>query len=269
MTPFALCLNTSTIKPQPLLDKIRLTAEAGFAGVELWINDIYEYVGRGGEVRDVEKALADHGLFVPCMIAMRGWGEAIDEEYHLHLDEAKRRMELAARLKSPYIVATPPRQPCDLGQVSQRYRDLLEIGRQTGVKPTFEYISFFRSAFQLEHAWQVVQAVNEPDATLILDAFHTWNSASKLDLKSIPVDRISHYHIDDADPNKPACSQTDPDRVMIGEGPIDLKNEIHTLREMGYQGAVSLELFNKQLWERDPREVLRIGFERLQALVGG
>ena len=34
---------------------IRLTAKAGFAGVELWINDIYEYIGQGGEVSDVEK----------------------------------------------------------------------------------------------------------------------------------------------------------------------------------------------------------------------
>ena len=108
--PFKLCLNTSTIRPQPLLEKIRLTAEAGFEGIELWINDIYEHVGRGGEVSDVEKALADHGLIVPCMIALRGWGEASELEYPLMLDEARRRMELAARLGSPWVVATPPRE---------------------------------------------------------------------------------------------------------------------------------------------------------------
>ena len=34
---------------------------------------------------------------------------------------------------------------------------------------------------------------------LILDAFHNWNSDStESDLRSIPVDKISHYHIDDA-----------------------------------------------------------------------
>ncbi len=265
---WALCLNTSTIRPQPLLDKIRLTAEAGFAGVELWINDVYEYIGLGGEVSDVEKALSDHGLVVPCMIAMRAWGEASEEEYPLMLEEAKRRMELAARLKSPYIVATPPRQPCDLGQITRRYRDLLDIGRQVGIKPIFEYISFFQSAFSLSQAWQVVQDVNDPDATLILDAFHTWNSHSTLDdLQAIPAERISHYHIDDADPHKPAGSQTDPDRVMIGEGPIDLKAEITLLRDKGYSGAISLELFNRDLWTRDPRDVLKVGFERLQGLV--
>ena len=267
--PFTLCLNTSTIKPTPLLQKIHLTAKAGFAGVELWINDIYEFIGQGGEVRDVEQALADTGLIVPCMIAMRAWGEAVAVEYPIMLDECKRRMELAARLKSPWIVATPPRMECPLDQSTARYRDLLEIGRKAGVRPTFEYISFFKSAWKLEHAWQVVQAVNDPDATLILDAFHNWNSQSSLDLlRGIPVERISHYHIDDADPKKAPLTQTDPDRVMVGDGQIDLKTEVQILKDKGYHGTVSLELFNRELWAKDPAEVLKVGYERMRELLG-
>jgi 2-keto-myo-inositol isomerase len=259
--PFTLCLNTSTIKPTPLIQKIHLTAKAGFAGVELWINDIYEHVGRGGEVRDVENALADTGLVVP-------WGEAVDVEYPIMLDECRRRMELAARFKAPWIVATPPRLECDLGQLARRYRDLLRIGRETGIKPTFEYIGFFQSASKLEHAWQVVQEADDPDATLILDAFHTWNSGSSLDLlREIPVERISHYHIDDADPHKPQGTQTDPDRVMPGDGCIDLQTEVQILKDKGYAGTVSLELFNQELWAKDPAEVLKTGYERMRELL--
>ncbi len=267
--PFTFCLNTSTIRPQPLLEKIRLTAEAGYAGVELWINDVYEYVGQGGEVRDVEKALADHGLVVPCTIAMRAWGEAPAVEYPILRDEAKRRMELARRLGSPWLVCSPPRLACDLDQISHRYQDLLEIGRQVGVRPTFEYISFFESVSRLDQAWQVVQRADDPDATLILDAFHTWNSGSSQQLlQQIPAQRISHYHIDDAAPDKPAGQQLDPDRVMPGDGVIDLRQEVQLLRQIGWEGTVSLELFNPQLWEQDPADVLRVGLERLQALFG-
>ena len=267
---FTLCLNTSTIKPQPILDKIRLTAEAGFAGVELWLNDIYQYIGQGGEVRDVEKALSDYGLIVPCTIAMRQWGEAGELEYPIMLDEAKRRMDLAARIGSPYIVATPPREPTDPAQLTARYRDLLELGRQAGVKPTYEYISFFGSSSRLDQAWRIVQDAQDDDATVIVDAFHTWNSGGTLDdLRAIPVDRISHYHIDDADPNIPAGQQTDPNRQMLGAGPIDLKAEMQVLREIGYQGTISLELFNAELWEKDPAEVLKQGFERLKELAEG
>lgn len=266
---FTLCLNTSTIKPQPLLDKIRLTAEAGFAGVELWINDVYEFIGQGGEVRDVEKAIADHGLIVPCSIAIRQWGEASEFEYPILLDEIKRRMELALRLGAPYIVATPPYAPCDIRQITDRYKDLLELGRKVGIRPTFEYISFFNSVKTLSRAWQVVRDADDADATLILDAFHNWNSNSTLDdLRKIPVERISHYHIDDAHPDKPATTQTDPDRVMIGEGQIDLAAEVGLLKDKGFDGTVSLELFNRDLWEQDPAEVLKLGMERMRPILG-
>ena len=102
------CLNTSTIKPQPLIRKIELAGQAGYDGIELWVNEIYEHIGRGGEVRDVELAIADNGLIVPSMIAIRQWGDMDGWEYQLVKDEAKRRFALCARLGSQYIVATPP-----------------------------------------------------------------------------------------------------------------------------------------------------------------
>ncbi len=263
-----ICLNTSTIKPQSLMQKIHLTAKAGYDGVELWLNDIYEHVGQGGEVSDVEKALADTGLILPCTIAMRGWGDAEGFEYQIQLDEMKRRMELAARLGAPWIVATPPFFPCCIKQITERYKDLLEIGRKAGIKPTFEYISFFKSVFRLKQAWEVVQNCGDPDATLILDAFHNWNSASTPeDLDVIPLDKISHYHIDDARKDRPQCQQIDPDRVMVGDGQIDLKSEVRMLKEKGYDGTVSLELFNKELWEKDPSEVLKLGLERVKEVL--
>ena len=84
---------------------------------------------------------------------------------------------------------------------------------------------------------------------------------------SIPLDRISHYHIDDAAPQKAALTQTDPDRVMPGDGQIDLEAEIKILKEKGYDGTVSLELFNEEWWAKDPAETLRVGLERVSALV--
>lgn len=265
---FQLCLNTSTIKPQPILKKIELAAKAGFEGVELWINDIYEFIGQGGEVSDIEKALQDNRLIVPCAIACRQWADAVGPEYQLALDEAKRRMEMAARIGSPWLVATPPREDCNHDTIAERYKELLRIGRSVGVKPTFEYIGFFKSVRSLPEAWNIVQSADDPDATLILDAFHNWNSRStNEDLLKIPVERISHYHIDDAHPDKPMGTQTDPDRVMLGEGQIDLVSEISILKQMGYKGTVSLELFNTDLWQKDPLEVLKYGIDKMRELL--
>ena len=44
----------------------------------------------------------------------------------------------------------------------------------------------------------MVQETQDPDATLIVDAFHNWNSESVPEtLRNIPAEKISHYHIDD------------------------------------------------------------------------
>jgi sugar phosphate isomerase/epimerase len=42
---------------------------------------------------------------------------------------------------------------------------------------------------------------------------------------------------------------------------------VKNLREIGYRGPLSLELFNKALWAKDPLEVAKVGIERLKSLV--
>ena len=53
---------------------------------------------------------------------------------------------------------------------------------------------------------------------------------------------------------------------MIGDGQIDLAAEIEVLREIGYKGTVSLELFNSEWWQKEPSETLKIGLERMKEL---
>ena len=59
MASFQYCLNSSTIKPTPILDKIRIAAKAGYEGIELWHDDIDLYLQSGGQLADIRKALDD------------------------------------------------------------------------------------------------------------------------------------------------------------------------------------------------------------------
>ena len=262
-----LSLNSSTIKTTPLLDKIRVAGEAGYAGIELWAVELYEHVGRGGEISDVEKALADHGLEVPCFIAVRNWGESSGWEYKLAMDEARRRFELAARLGAPLMVCTPPLERPGIEGLHRGYGDLLQIGRETGVRAVLEYISFFASLNNIPDTVAVLDECGDPDGCTILDSFHNWNNRTTLDdIRTLPLERIVHYHINDAAPGIPSGSQKDPDRVMPGDGVIDLKSELGALREKGYDRWISLELFNAEWWAKDPLETAKVGLERMQAL---
>lgn len=258
-------LNSSTIMPTPLLEKIRVAGEAGYDGIELWAVEIYQHIGRGGEVSDVEKALADHGLEVPCFIAVRNWGDTNGREYEMALDEARRRFELAHRLKAPLVVCTPPIEQPGFDDFATRYADLLRIGRESGIRAVLEYISFFASLTNVPDTVSVLDQCGDPEAVTLLDAFHNWNNRTTIeDVRALPLERISHYHINDAAPGIPSGQQKDSDRVMVGDGVIDLASELGVLKEKGYDKWLSLELFNADLWKQDPLEVARIGLERMQ-----
>ena len=120
-------------------------------------------------------------------------------------------------LGAPYIV--PPRRWNSPGRIiypnATQTSWISAAGRHS---PHFEYISFFKSVYNLTDAWRIVQETDDPDSTIILDAFHNWNSNSTLDdLRAIPLEKISHYHIDDAHPDIACTEQKDPDRVMLGK----------------------------------------------------
>jgi len=55
---------------------------------------------------------------------------------------------------------------------------------------------------------------------------------------------------------------------MVGDGIADLPRVIANLRTIGYQGPLSLELFNHDLWAQDPFTVVKQGLDRIRALVG-
>ena len=87
------------------------------------------------------------------------------------------------------------------------------------------------------------------------------------DLLSIKGDRLANFHINDLPADPDPLTQRDEDRVMVGEGIADLPRVIANLRSIGYRGPLSLELFNRKLWEQDPLEVVKLGLARIRGLV--
>ena len=63
------------------------------------------------------------------------------------------------------------------------------------------------------------------------------------------------------------AEQTDAARVQPGDGILDFGQMISILKDAGYAGVISLELFNPSYWEEDPEEVARIGLEKMEAVI--
>ncbi len=268
MNNFTYALNTSTIRPASLMDKIRIAGETGYEAIELWNDDLTTYEKEGGLLADVKQALDDHGLSVPTVIALHGWLNTTGEEHQKSIEEAKRRMAQAAAVGAPYIIASPPREVADLQLGGRNYRELLELGREFGVKPAMEFLGFVDGVNQVKHAWEVITVADHADSTIVLDPFHIYRGGGEIDdMRGVPGDKIAVFHFNDAPPSPPRAEQTDADRVYPGDGILDLPQMIAILNEAGYQGVISLELFNPNYWKEDAREVARIGLDKMKAVV--
>jgi sugar phosphate isomerase/epimerase len=264
--PFVYCLNTSTIKPTPLLEKIRIAGRAGYAAIEPWNDEVDDYLARGGTMAELKSSLSDAGLRVVSMIALGGWITSAGDEYARVLDECRRRMDQAAALGSPYIVASPPDEVVDLGHAATRYAELLRIGREAGVKPSMEFLGFVAGIKDVASAKTIAEGADDPDASVVADVFHMIRGGGSVDdLLLLKGMTLANFHVNDVPAEPEPLTQTDADRVMVGEGIADLPRVFANLRAIGYEGPLSLELFNPTLWEADPLDVARRGLDRVRS----
>jgi len=265
--PLEPCLNTSTIRPVPLAAKIPLIAEAGFRYVELWNDEIDAYLASGGSLVDLRKRLDDAGLKVASVIALMGWAEAAEADLPRIWAECDRRMEQAAAVGSKGIVVSPPG-----GDVPERVMlDRLIVIRQRaagfGVEPWLEFLGFVGKYNRQGSVLNLARNF-EPAMPIVSDTYHLMRGGGSLEeLASLKPGELGIFHINDLPAEPPIAVQTDYDRVMLGEGTLDLPHVVDLLKQIDYSGPVSLELFNETLWAQDPARVLKTGFEKLTALL--
>ena len=94
-------------------------------------------------------------------------------------------------------------------------------------------------------------------------AFHQDGSGLRL-LRNTAV---HCFHLNDYPADPPRDRISDAQRVYPGDGVAPLDTLFRELREMNYQGVLSLELFNRDYWKQDALTVARTGLEKMRAAV--
>jgi 2-keto-myo-inositol isomerase len=97
------------------------------------------------------------------------------------------------------------------------------------------------------------------------DFFHYYKSGVTLEaIRRIPLDKLWLVHVDDA-PDLPRETLRDPDRVYPGAGALPLPTYFQILRELGYRGPVSVELFNQSYYQQPIDEITANAYRTLAA----
>lgn len=274
MADFKYCFNTSTIRGQKLslIEEIDIAAQAGYHAIEPWVSEIETYVQKGGSLPDLKKRIADLGLTVESAIGFAEW--IVDDEARRTkgLEQARRDFEViqqigGKRLAAPAAGATDV-ENIDYMKVAERYHALLQLGDHFGVVPQVEVWGFSKTLTRLGQAAYVAIESGHSRACVLPDVYHLYKGGSDFHgLALLNGASIHVFHVNDYPDSPPRAAIKDSDRVYPGDGVAPLPEILSVLKKIGFDGHLSVELFNPTYWHQDPLLVARTALEKLKAVV--
>ena len=121
---------------------------------------------------------------------------------------------------------------------------------------------------RLSEAAAVLVETAHPCACLLPDVYHLYKGGSNVEgFRIINGHVIAVIHMNDY-PGVPGRDlANDSIRVYPGDGVAPLGQLLRILKATGFQGYLSVELFNRQYWEQDAALVARTAFEKTRVAV--
>jgi len=240
-----------------LREKLAAIAAAGFDGVEIFENDFLAFDGTPAEVG---RMVRDHGLEITLFQPFRDFEGMPEPHRQRAFDRAERKFDLMAELGTDLILVCSNVSPVSLGGIDRAAADFRELGERAarrGIRVGYEALAWGRHVSDHRDAWEVVRRADHPNIGLILDSFHTL--ARRIDpdtIRSVPGDRIFIVQLADA-------PKIDMDllywsrhfRNMPGEGDLPVADFMRAVAATGYDGPLSLEIFNDQFRGGSPKSI--------------
>jgi 4-hydroxyphenylpyruvate dioxygenase len=238
-------------------EKLSAIAEAGFDGVEIFESD---FLGFDGSSRDVGKMARDLGLEITLFQPFRDFEGLPEPQRARAFDRAERKFDLMQELGTDLMLVCSSVSPVALGGIERAASDFHELGERAAkrrLRVGYEALAWGQHVSDHRDAWEIVRRADHPSIGLILDSFHTL--ARKVDvgsIRAIPKDRIFIVQLADA----PLIEMdllywSRHFRNMPGEGDLPVKDFLRAVAATGYDGYLSLEIFNDQFRGGSPKSI--------------
>lgn len=252
-----------------LREKLEAIAAAGFDGVEIFENDFLAFDRTPAEVR---RMVADLGLEITLFQPFRDFEGLPEPQRSQAFERAERKFDLMQELGAPLVLVCSSVAPAALGGIDRAAADFRELGERAakrGLKVGYEALAWGRHVNDHRDAWEIVRRADHPNVGLILDSFHSLSRGISSDtIRSIPGDKIFIVQLADA----PALDMdllywSRHFRSMPGEGDLPVVEFARAISATGYDGPLSLEIFNDQFRSGSPRTIAQDGHRSLLFLM--
>jgi len=269
-----ICLDHGTAgRGLPLEEFVRIAAVAGFEGADV---DLTYGLEHG------TAALVD--LYGSKDLKFGGWGPPVDwrgetgtppEGLKKLGDLAKIARELGIDACATWIMPSS-----DLPFIENwnyhvtRIKPVAQVLAEHGLRFGLEFVAPYHLRRKFKHEFiftpglmlELADAAG-PNVGLLVDIFHCHCSGTPWDqVAQIPASRIVLGHLNDA-PNVAVAAVEDGTRLLPGDGVLDIPAFLAALAKTGYDGPVSLEVFNADLRAMPPAEAAKRAWQATRRFV--
>ena len=264
------CISEATTMPCTFVEDVEACAAAGATGLEVWLTKLENAVAEA-PAGDLRKLVADRGLALAAASYQGGLLLAQGEARATHFDHFKRRLNLCQEfgIDTMLLVADFAQQVAsiDLERAVVSLKQAAQWAAGFGVRLALEFRGSDTFCACLDTALQITRHCQEPNVGINFDVFHYYKGPSKLeDLDLLTKDDLAFVQLCDV-AGVPRELMSDADRVLPGDGDFQLAPIVDRLRKIGYNGWVSLELFNPMLWQSKPTQVAELGLSALRRVI--
>jgi 3-dehydroshikimate dehydratase len=233
-------------------EKLHAAAAAGFDGVELFEPDLIASPRTPAEVREL---LAELGLTLDLYQPFRDFEGAAPDFARA---EAKLALmqELGAELLLVCSNVSDAARPDDALAAAQ-LGELAERAQARGLRVAYEALAWGRHVNTYEHAWRIVERAGHPALGTCLDSFHVLSRGSDpAGIRDIPGEKLFFLQLADAPRLAMDVLQwSRHHRCFPGQGGFDLAAFVGHVLAAGYEGPLSLEVFNDLFRAADPHRM--------------
>ncbi|WP_086804111.1 sugar phosphate isomerase/epimerase and 4-hydroxyphenylpyruvate domain-containing protein [Streptomyces caniscabiei] len=229
-----------------LTEKLAAASRAGFDGVEIFENDLLASPLAPEEVR---ARCADLGLSIDLYQPMRDIEAVPAEVFAENLRRARHKFELMGRLGCDTVLVCSSVHPLaedDDALAAYHLRQLALLADEFGIRVAYEALAWGRHVNTYDHAWRIVEAADHPALGTCLDSFHILARGSDpKGIEDIPGEKIFFLQLADAPLMAMDVLQWSRHyRCFPGQGGLDVTGLVGHVRAAGYDGPLSLEVFN-------------------------
>lgn len=240
-----------------LREKLAAIAAAGFDGVEIFETDFLTF---DGTPRDVGQMVRDHGLEITVYQPFRDFEGMPDAQRAATFDRAERKFDLMHQLGTDLMLICSNVSPAALGGIDRAAADFRELGERAamrGIRVGYEALAWGRFVNDHRDAWEIVRRADHPNIGLIVDSFHTLARGLSPDsIRAVPKDKLFLVQLADAPAvNMDFLSWSRHLRMMPGQGDLAVVDFMRAVAATGYDGVISIEVFNDQFRGGSPRSI--------------